>query len=552
MKAYTDKSKIIDTIGDHVGGKSRPTLFASSSRRRQHLPTPPRQEMRGSIGSSCFGCARNDLRSIDRSRRTVQTPHYEPNGSARAGEGRSVVRGRVLSQSLLVARERRRREPGYNPVIDTTALTSGEGHVVKDGTSRRVRKILAGVPASVVIRDHILALSFSRSKRQYWTVGNRPIRNYDLRSLHRNSAEAQIQDRSRQKTGLNTVPGFSRVYPSFPRTTPSFPRAIRHSRGRGNPEKTKHTAKPPLRAAKGTRAQHAGDARKPPTFPPSEAPNTKTTPPSSPHPLRHSRMPRHSRDHPSFPRAIRHSRGRGNPAKTKHTAKPPLRGAKGTRAQHAGDARKPPTPPLRSSEHQDNIPPSSPPVIPASHPSFPRAIRHSRKPYVIPASLPSFPRTREPREKQSTPPNLPFAERRGRVRSTQGMPENHQHRPFEAPNTKTTPPPSSPHPLRHSREPSVIPADYPVIPADAGTQRKTKHTAKPPLRAAKGTRAQHAGDARKPPTPPLRSSEHQDKASHHSHHSNHINHSSDDCASSQPFARISLTGRAEWHIFGII
>ena len=224
MKAYTDKSKIIDTIGDHVGGNSRPTLFASSSRRRQHLPTPPRQKLRGSNGSSYFGCARNDLRSKDRSRRTVQSSQYEPNGSARVGEGRSVVRGRVLSQSLLVARERRRRELGSNLVIDTIALTSGEGHVARFGDVRRVRKILAGVPASVVIRDHILALSFSRSKRQYWTVGNRPIRKNDLRSLHRNPVEAQIQDRSRQKTGLKTAPAFSRVYPSFPRTTPSFPR----------------------------------------------------------------------------------------------------------------------------------------------------------------------------------------------------------------------------------------------------------------------------------------------------------------------------------------
>ncbi len=218
MTAFTDKSKIIETIGDHVGGESRPTLFASSPSRKQHLPTPPRHEMRGSNGSSYFGCARNDLRSKDRSRRTVQSSQYEPNGSARVGEGRSVVRGRVLSQSLLVARERRRRELGSNLVIDTIALTSGEGHVARFGDVRRVRKILAGVPASVVIRDHILALSFSRSKRQYWTVGNRPIRNYDLRSLHRNPVEAQIQDRSRQKTGLKTAPGFSRVYPSFPRT----------------------------------------------------------------------------------------------------------------------------------------------------------------------------------------------------------------------------------------------------------------------------------------------------------------------------------------------
>ena len=62
----------------------------------------------------------------------LQTPQYEPNDSARVGEGRSVLRGRVLSQSLLVARERRRRELGSNLVIVTTTFTSGEGHVVED------------------------------------------------------------------------------------------------------------------------------------------------------------------------------------------------------------------------------------------------------------------------------------------------------------------------------------------------------------------------------------------------------------------------------------
>ena len=305
MKAFTDKSKVIDTIGDRVGGESRPPLFASSSRRRQHLPTPPRQELRGSIGSSCFGCARNDLRSIDRSRRTVQTPHYEPNGSARAGEGRSVVRGRVLSQSLLVARERLRREPGYNPVIDTTALTSGEGHVVKDGTSRRVRKILAGVPASVVIRDHILALSFSRSQRQYWTVGNRPIRKNDLRSLRRNSAEAQIQDRSRQKTGLNTAPGFLRV-----------------------------SNKPPLRGAKGTRAQHAGDARNSPP------PSIPADFPSFP------QAPVIPADYPVIPADA------GTQKKTKHAFPPSLCEGRRERSEQ-GDARNSPQHP-----HNRRTPPS--------------------------------------------------------------------------------------------------------------------------------------------------------------------------------------------------
>ena len=54
-----DNSKVIDTIGDHVGGKSRtaqtrPTLLAFSSSRRQHLPTPPRQKMRGSNGVVLF------------------------------------------------------------------------------------------------------------------------------------------------------------------------------------------------------------------------------------------------------------------------------------------------------------------------------------------------------------------------------------------------------------------------------------------------------------------------------------------------------------------
>ena len=256
MTAFTDNSKIIETIDDRIGGNSRPILFVSSSSRRQHLPTPPRHKLRGSIGSSCFGCARSEVRRMNRSRRPMQSSQYAPNDSARVGKGRLVQRGRVLSQSLLVARERRRRELGSNLVIVTTSVTAGEGHVVEFGISRRVRKILAGVPASVSFRDLILALSLSREERQHWTVGNRPIRKNDLRSLHRNSVEAQIQDRSRQKTGLNTVPGFSRVYPSFPRT--------REPRGK---QSTPH--QPPLRGAKGTRAQHAGDARNspPPSFP---------------------------------------------------------------------------------------------------------------------------------------------------------------------------------------------------------------------------------------------------------------------------------------------
>ena len=217
MKASTGKSKIIDTIGGHDGGTIRPALFASSSKRKQR-PLPPSRPKAGSNGSSYSGCARNGVRRIDRSRHSVPMSQYEPNDSAGVGEGRLVQRGRVLSQSHIVAWERLRRELGSNLVIVTTTLTSGEGHVVDCGDSQRVRKIFAGCPATVPFRGQSPLHSLSGIVQRPRSVGNRPITHYGLRSLRRTAAEAQIQDRSRQKTGLNTVPGFSRVYPSFPRT----------------------------------------------------------------------------------------------------------------------------------------------------------------------------------------------------------------------------------------------------------------------------------------------------------------------------------------------
>ena len=232
----------------------------------------------------------------------------------------SVGRGRVLSQSLLVARERRRRELGSNLVIVTTTFTSGEGHVVEDGLSQRVRKILAGVPASVSFRDLILALSLSREERQHWTVGNRPIRKNDLRSLHRNSVEAQIQDRSRQKTGLNTAPGFSRVYPSFPRT--------REPRGK---QSTPH--QPPLRGAKGTRAQHAGDAR---NSPPPTIPADHPVIPAD-HPVIPADHPVIPADHPVIPATTPIPAVTREPRVKQSTPSPsPFALRKGTRAQRAG------------------------------------------------------------------------------------------------------------------------------------------------------------------------------------------------------------------------
>ena len=223
MTAFTDNSKIIETIDDRIGGNSRPILFVSSSSRRQHLPTPPRHKLRGSIGSSCFGCARSEVRRMNRSRRPMQSSQYEPNDSARVGESRSGHRGRVLSQSHFVAWERRRRELGSNLVIDTIGLTTDEGHVVDCGDSQRVRKIFAGCPASVPFRGQSPLHFSSRSVQRPRSVGNRPIIHYGLPSLRRSATEAQTQDRSRQKTGLNTVPGFSRV------SNPTPPHAITYS-----------------------------------------------------------------------------------------------------------------------------------------------------------------------------------------------------------------------------------------------------------------------------------------------------------------------------------
>ena len=129
--------------------------------------------------------------------------------------------------------------------------------------------------------------------------------------------EAQIQDRSRQKTGLNTVPGFSRVYPS-----------LRHSRG--TQRRTKHAFFLPF-------AERRGRVRSTQGMPEIHR-SYLVIPTTSPH-IRHSRgLPRHSR-------------GRGNPEKNKARLFPPLRGAKGTRAQHAGDARNSPPPTIPRGRH---------------------------------------------------------------------------------------------------------------------------------------------------------------------------------------------------------
>ena len=135
-----------------------------------------------------------------------------PNDSARVGTGQSRSRGRVRCQSLFIAGERRRCEPGSNSVIVTNTLTSVEGHVLRLGGVLRTRKIFVGCPAIRPIWDQ----SPERSTLRFETVGNRLYPIHGQIRLCRYAAEAQIQDRSRAKTGPNTAPAFTRVSDNIP------------------------------------------------------------------------------------------------------------------------------------------------------------------------------------------------------------------------------------------------------------------------------------------------------------------------------------------------
>ena len=96
-------------------------------------------------------------------------------------------------------------------MIVTIALTRDEGHVVGLGGLQRVRKIFAGCPAIPSLRGQSPVHISSRSVHRSRSVGNRPVYYYGQPNLCRPAAEAQIQDRSRKKTWLNTAQAFSRV-----------------------------------------------------------------------------------------------------------------------------------------------------------------------------------------------------------------------------------------------------------------------------------------------------------------------------------------------------
>ena len=216
MKAFTDKIKVNETIVDRVGGYYfLPTLIAASPRRKQCPLYSVNSE------SSFLGCAGSEGYSKDWSPSSMRAPQHKPNDSTRIGAGQSSFRGRVRCQSHFIAWERRRCEPGSNSVIVTNALTSVEGHVAGLGGLQRTRKIFVGCPAIRPIWDQ----SPARHMRGFETVGNRLYPLHGQIRLCRSAAEAQIQDRSRKSTGLNTAPGFLRV--------------PRRSRAGGNPEKNK-------------------------------------------------------------------------------------------------------------------------------------------------------------------------------------------------------------------------------------------------------------------------------------------------------------------------
>ena len=235
MKASTDNIKVIETIDDRVGRYNfLPTLIASRSRRKQcplHLVNSE---------SSLLGCAGSDRYSKDWSPSSLRARHHKPNDSARVGTGQSSFRERVRCQSLFIARERRRCEPGSNSVIVTAPFTGCEGHVLRLGGVLRTRKIFVGCPAIRPIWDQ----SPGRTASRFETVGNRlyPIHGQDC--LRRSTAEAQIQDRSRDKTGPNTAPGFTRVYNNIPeknkaRRFPPSP-SMGEGQGEGDPAISQH------------------------------------------------------------------------------------------------------------------------------------------------------------------------------------------------------------------------------------------------------------------------------------------------------------------------
>ena len=253
MNATTDNIESAAASVARAGGYHRPASVASSSKRRQRpLPTnplsPPSPTEGGAMrrlrrriagdGTLCRGCAGSDACSKERSRRLMWSSHYEPDDSARVGEGRSKHRGRVYVNPISVAWERPRRELGYNLVSVTRRVTPPEGQVVRSGDERRARKLVASCSDSSRNRGHSAWASRPCSE----SVGHRLFNHCQTSPYRKPAIGANTQDSSRKKTG-STAPAFSRAYNPTPPATDAPQCGVAPARG-GNVRRTKGARTP--------------------------------------------------------------------------------------------------------------------------------------------------------------------------------------------------------------------------------------------------------------------------------------------------------------------
>ena len=195
------------TRHDRDGGTIRPSLVAPGPRRRQRrlLPDsviPAHAGIQGGEGLPSAGRAGSGFPRTDG--RVARWGPRNTSHTVQPGPSRAVgYPWTRICRSRFVARERRRRELESKPVIDTVQitnrLTTGEGHVVRHGDVRRVRKVIVDCPASRTLRGQPPAHSSSRYVHRTETVRNRLIRKPTTKPLPKPKAEAQTQEPKNRK-----------------------------------------------------------------------------------------------------------------------------------------------------------------------------------------------------------------------------------------------------------------------------------------------------------------------------------------------------------------
>ena len=97
----------------------------------------------------------------------------------------------------------------------TNRSTAGEGHVVRHGDVRRVRKVIVGCPASRTLRGQPPAQTSSRYMRWTETVRNRLTKNKQPSLCHQKRQRRKPKI-PKQKGPDNTPRAYKRVYPLSP------------------------------------------------------------------------------------------------------------------------------------------------------------------------------------------------------------------------------------------------------------------------------------------------------------------------------------------------